>query len=724
MDESDSKLTLLEDKVSNIEETAGISNLDTETLNKLIEGSLSIVGVSDDGRVIELSDGTSCEIYSESTSSIFLSVDYLADKEMLKIVMSDGQEILLPVINTFYLKIPDFVSEAPVAPGETLTYEVEMSDVADAVFHVPQGWVATLTETQMQITPSADILPGKAVVSLTIVSKQGMMRVMKLKFTVTKTYDPSLCKIYNDFALETEQNILLDFSYAGYDHGESAPSEVSALGWKIYDVTDYGAVADDNVSDREAFLKCLAAATKSEYKEQATNVTVGNKSNANAVIYFPEGEYILHTAADDYIDEKGKVCSRAIQIVANNIVIKGAGRDKTIIVMQDPNQPEDPDELYSSPPMIQIKHTTDRSELTPVTANSPKGSFSVTVENTSAMKEGDWVCLSMQNNDIACVNAEFGNVDRKNHMTAIVESGVKVMDYHQIRQISGNVVTFYEPLMHEVDIQYTGFSGTGQHNWRINKWPHLENVGVEDITFKGNAKAEFQHHGDFDFDGGYKPVLLMRTVNSWVRRVRFTSISEGVTVNASANASVYDVEFDGNRGHAAVRSQASSRVFIGVVNDRSTDLEGNIEGQWHGCGVSKTALGTVLWRNIYGGDSCFESHCEQPRATLVDCCEGGFKHDRAGGAANNHPHHLWDLVLWNYNVTALKPGESFRDFYSSNNWMFPPIVVGFHGEDVSLVNVMVDDSHGTPVGPESLYEAQLKNRLGYVPSWLNSLKSL
>ena len=31
-------------------------------------------------------------------------------------------------------------------------------------------------------------------------------------------------------------------------------------------------------------------------------------------------------------------------------------------------------------------------------------------------------------------------------------------------------------------------------------------------------------------------------------------------------------------------------------------------------------------------------------------------------------------------------------------------------------------SNGIPVNPESLYEAQLRNRLGYIPAWLNALK--
>ena len=58
-------------------------------------------------------------------------------------------------------------------------------------------------------------------------------------------------------------------------------------------------------------------------------------------------------------------------------------------------------------------------------------------------------------------------------------------------------------------------------------------------------------------------------------------------------------------------------------------------------------------------------------------------------------------------------------------WKFlPPIIVGFHGDPLNFVQeqVKLDESHGTPVEPESLYEAQLEKRLGFIPDWLKELK--
>ena len=61
--------------------------------------------------------------------------------------------------------------------------------------------------------------------------------------------------------------------------------------------------------------------------------------------------------------------------------------------------------------------------------------------------------------------------------------------------------------------------------------------------------------------------------------------------------------------------------------------------------------------------------------------------------------------------------------------MFPPVFVSHLAYAESFPRYCFDatqmkrlESNGTAVEPYSLYEAQLRKRLGYVPSWLSSLK--
>lgn len=563
-----------------------------------------------------------------------------------------------------------------------------------------------------------------------------------------------MAEAWRRFIMKTDDNVLLDYSYAGYDHGESAPADGFAWGYTVKNIKDYLA---PGVSDRQAFINILAeAGILANSNIAGSESSAANRTKeANLVIYFPEGTYVLHNDDDnttdsskqqDAKDDKGNNVSTAIKISASNFIIKGDGAGKTIIKMETPNLPTDVKDTGSSPEMINIGHTNspDQTNLkeSMVSEDAAKGAYSVFVSDASWIKAGDWVQLRTRSDNAAFVSEELGpitpTVTQDGSNWSITESvaddgGVKITEFHQVKSVSTNKVTFYEPIMHEVKKDY---------NWILKQYKYLYNVGIEGITFVGNALDGYSHHGDDDqstkdelgwqYDGAYKPLVLSRVVNSWVRDVNFTSVSEAVSINESANSSAYNITIDGTRGHSAVRAQHSTRVFIGKVNDISTgnDADGNLcNGQFHGCGVSKPSIGCVIWNSTWGSDACFESHATQPRATLFDNCSGGLVYYRAGGAEKENPNHLAGLTIWNLDVTGTDEHASAFSWWSNTDiwWkIYPPIVVGTHGENVTFadptVQMTYEESTGAKVTPNSLYEAQLEKRLGYVPGWLKALK--
>ena len=501
---------------------------------------------------------------------------------------------------------------------------------------------------------------------------------------------------------------VVDFSYAGYKHGEIAPADVYSLGYRVYDVTKYGAIANDGESDREAFRKTLDAALGGVAQTDGNGwIIYKAKECADAIIYFPEGEYILHDTDD----------KESIVIPAGNIILKGDGRDKTTLVMETAMQPANASQLYSSPKMLQFKHNSAMTDITTVAGSTAaKGSHSIKVSNTAGINAGDWVCLYVKNNSESFINDEIAPYTFDATWTTL-KSGVEIYDYHQVKtvNVNTNTVEFVEPLMHEVNPEF---------GWTVKKFPHYENVGIEDLCFKGNAVANFEHHKDWNHDGGYKPLAMQRLTNSWIRRVDFVNISEACSIVGSANVSAYDINMSGHRGHSAIRSEASSRVLIAGTNDVTVDASGN-KGNFHAVGVSKHSIGTVLWRNKWGEDACFESHANQPRATLFDCCTGGWIDGHMGGNANEAPHHLADLTIWNFTATKYTGGEF--TWWGTASWKFlPPIIVGFKPSAVTFnpSEVKYDLMHGETPYIESLYEEQLYKRLGYVPTWINELKTI
>lgn len=704
----------------------------------------------------QIADGTQAVA---NASSLFSNVTIdEATGQITFTIRADNSQVKVPIYGKdFYLTIK-YEGTATFGLGQKQEFLVEQANVETATIE-NQTWGVKLTENKLIVTAPKTNVQGKEYeeqIYIKIFSKEGYCRVVKLPVKLLTTeIDANSALAWQRFR-QGEDNVLLDYSYAGYNHGESAPQGAFSLGYQVINVKER--MTAKNMTAREALISILQ-------EKGMTRVNGTNKLNANAkiVIYFPAGDYVLHNDDDntrdeskqkDAVDSKNNNVSSGIEIYGGNFVIKGDGPDKTRLIMETPNLPTSISNLSSSPILLAIKHTNgpnnagNSPKLASVTENAKRGDFTVKVSGTTGISSGQWVQLRLRSGDRELVKKEIGPI-ALNENWAIAKApisinqssddlyGVKITEFHQVKSAANGKITFYEPIMHDIDIKYNDTEG-----WEIRTYKYLENVGVEDLSFVGNALDGYAHHGEghaeqakvgWQYDGAYKPLLLQRVVNSWVRNVHFESVSEALTFAESANSSAYDIRISGKRGHSAVRSQGSSRVFIGKVRDESAgnDVYGkSCQGQFHGCGVSKPSVGTVLWNVTWGNDACFESHATQPRATLIDNCSGGLVYYRAGGDENEVPNHLGDLTLWNLNVTGTDSHASnFAWWSDSDTWwkIFPPIVVGTHGMNVKFSGkeqqqVTYEESTGMKVSPESLYEAQLRERLGYVPGWLNALK--
>lgn len=704
----------------------------------------------------QIADGTQAVA---NASSLFSNVTIdEATGQITFTIRADNSQVKVPIYGKdFYLTIK-YEGTATFGLGQKQEFVVEQANVKTATIE-NQTWGVKLTENKLIVTAPKTNVQGKEYeeqIYIKIFSKEGYCRVVKLPVKLLTTEIDANSAIAWQHFKTGENNVLPDYSYAGYNHGESAPQGAFSLGYQVINVKER--MTAKNMTAREALISILQ-------EKGMTKVNGTNKLNANAkiVIYFPAGDYVLHNDDDntrdeskqkDAVDSKNNNVSSGIEIYGGNFVIKGDGPDKTRLIMETPNLPTSISNLSSSPILLAIKHTNgpnnagNSPKLASVTENAKRGDFTVKVSGTTGISSGQWVQLRLRSGDRELVKKEIGPI-ALNENWAIAKApisinqnsddlyGVKITEFHQVKSAANGKITFYEPIMHDIDIKYNDTEG-----WEIRTYKYLENVGVEDLSFVGNALDGYAHHGEghaeqakvgWQYDGAYKPLLLQRVVNSWVRNVHFESISEAPTFAESANSSAYDIRISGKRGHSAVRSQGSSRVFIGKVRDESAgnDVYGkSCQGQFHGCGVSKPSVGTVLWNVTWGNDACFESHATQPRATLIDNCSGGLVYYRAGGDENEVPNHLGDLTLWNLNVTGTDSHASnFAWWSDSDTWwkIFPPIVVGTHGMNVKFSGkeqqqVTYEESTGMKVSPESLYEAQLRERLGYVPGWLNALK--
>ena len=444
-------------------------------------------------------------------------------------------------------------------------------------------------------------------------------------------------------------------------------------------------MADDGLSDRSAIVKAIAAA----------------EANGSGIVFFPPGEFLVNTDAD----KNGAGAFTPIYIHDSRIVLRGSGSRQGGTVIRQVNYmpPTNEDLLYSSPYMFKFKprNTSSRS-LATITESAGRETFWLTVSDVSRLWVGRWVRLHMSNP--AAVDELLAPRLPGELNSRLRTEGVDFREEHSIAEIQGNRIRLNEPLHTSVD---------PEHNWRVYSFPHMEEAGVEDISFHGLFLEKFVHHKNAIHDGGWSSLKLVRCVNCWVRRASFVNVNRALSIIESAAVSVYHVTLAGNGGHAAINSQSNYGTWVGL----SEDLAGHL----HGVGMSHNATGTVIWNVDMSPAQSLDIHKTIPSyANLYDQVANGRLYGSSGGGVP--PHHLRHLVFWNFNHGG---NDIHYDFWRGYLRFLNPIVIGFHGNPATFNerSLEVLESNGTAMEPASLFEAQLKLRLQTVPFWLDNLRS-
>ncbi len=474
--------------------------------------------------------------------------------------------------------------------------------------------------------------------------------------------------------------ILPDFSYAGYHYfRKKVPDAIHP----VFDVTRYGAVPDDDRSDQAAIASAIAAA----------------EANGSGIVFFPPGEFLVNTDADR--DASGALTP--IYIRGSRIVLRGSGsRQGGTVIRQVNHMPPTGNNLWSSPYMFNARPSSTSSRaLARVTQNAGRETFWLEVNSSARLSLGQRVQVRM--NSIAAVD-EFLVPRSPDDLNPLLRArGLDIRELHSIAEIQGNRIRLAEPLHANVN---------SEHGWSVHSFPHLEEIGIEDISFHGSFLEKFVHHKNAIHDGGWSLLRFNRCVNCWIRRTSFANTNRAVNITSSAAVSVYHVTLAGNLGHAAINSQESYGIWTGL----SEDLAGHL----HGAGTSHGATGTVFWCfDMHPGQS-LDIHKTKPSyANLYDQVAGGRLYGSSGGGVP--PHHLRHLVFWNFNHGG---DDRYYDFWQGYLRFLHPIVVGFHGNPATFNTRSLEilESNGTAVEPASLFAAQLRLRLSSAPAWLEDLR--
>lgn len=501
------------------------------------------------------------------------------------------------------------------------------------------------------------------------------------------------------------QPILPDYSYAGYQYGTQAIPKVE---WKTFDVTQFGALPNDDQSDFEGIQKTIAAAEK----------------HGSGVVFFPPGRFLVGERDDRHV---------GINIHGPNIVLRGSGSGLggTELHQRNSYHPTDLTRIWTVPAIFNFKslhplgnvhlarNRKSATVLALVTADAPRESFTIEVDQPQSFAVGQTIMICMQN--LKANDSFLKGLQVRDIFTEIHKNGVSVSEKHTIAAINGSQISLQEPLHTPIFAEW---------NWTIYDYPVVEGWGVEDISFSGNCPAPFVHHKNYTHDGGFVGVNMAQCKNSWIRRCRFSNMSGGFSASGAMASSFILNTIDGQQGHGSFGVNWGYGSLIGLSQDL-TD-----KGTFHGPSTSHEQVGAVIWRYESMGKTKSSARCggpdfhaQFPYCTLWDHCTANLSNN--GGNYSLQPNHLRDLTYWNFQQVGTARHLDFWDmpvtdsqrkqkYFGAGPWVVFPNVIGFHGvmSTFNQDHIGIFESYGQPVEPSSLYEAQLSLRLGKVPSWI------
>ena len=506
---------------------------------------------------------------------------------------------------------------------------------------------------------------------------------------------------WNSFQAATDRSpaeILTDYSYAGYEHGEKAIPDVQG---PVFKVTDYGAIADDAISDEDAIRKTVAAAEKA----------------GGGVVLFPAGKFLIWA-------DRNK--ADVVRISKSGVVIRGAGCGKggTVIraihsgyrtgpypVPKGTKDANGKDDWSKIPYFFAFEGNEggkkEGGKSAAVTGAVKRGSFTIPVKSTEGFNVGDWVVLKAGTPKL---DAELmAGLQPDPTWTRIIKDGSSISELHQVKEVQGGSLILKEPVLVNLGEDFEA---------KVSPASLIEQVGVEDMALQGGWRGAFVHHRSALDDEGWDGIQFKGVANGWVRRCSFLNVNTGVYLRDSVGCSVLENRFVGNMGHydVAIRSNCSFNL-MGLTEEMSSAQ--------HGASTGNRSAGTVVWRWNMIKTATIDSHGNGPYATLIDRVDGGTM-TRSGGPAPSFPNHLRWMVFWNffYDSNDEQP-INFWNYEKGKEAKFvKPLFVGLHGKPVKLKedSVEANEYPGAPVNPESLYEAQLALRLGKLPDWVGSVR--
>jgi hypothetical protein len=403
-------------------------------------------------------------------------------------------------------------------------------------------------------------------------------------------------------------------------------------------------------------------------------------------------------------------CPRTISISASGVVLRGSGskpgRSRTtlklagkphtaITVHAGAGRDRDSDVVAPAPPGGLGSAITD--------AYVPSGTRSFTVADPSGFAPGDLVVVRRPVTQAWVAFMQMNDLYRDGKPQTWLRPGTFLETERTIKAVAGARVTLDVPLSDALDAQY--LQPAGASLVKLAPSLRLRQVGIEHLHIESPPQELSHSQPHFS-------AMRFQAEDSWARDLVIDETMNSVSIGGKR------ITFERVAINRKAKHQGASKPAEFAPNgtqillDRCSVTGDNV---WFIATGGRQAGPIVVLNSTFQGKARAEAHQRWSTGMLYDNCrapQGGFELRNRGSMGSGHGWSMGWGVLWNCQAS---------DYIVQNppgalNWM-----IGSVGESKlsprpfgagPLLPEGIKDSPGTNVTPQSLYLAQLAERLG------------
>ncbi|MEM9444867.1 MAG: Ig-like domain-containing protein [Verrucomicrobiota bacterium] len=363
-----------------------------------------------------------------------------------------------------------------------------------------------------------------------------------------------------DGELRTDTSRIPDFSHAGYKQGEVPVPKVPI----VANVKDFGAIGDGVVDDTQAFLDAIS-------------------DTENGAIFIPEGTYVI---------------TQILKITKSNLVLHGAGKDKSILYFPKSCREVSSGDFHGTGGFIWVEGERQQSaNLTNLTSDALRGDRLLNVDSTANLSVGQRIEISMDlsnNNDLVS-HLYGGDPDDISNLEGAPWQMLEIVS------LTANTIELDRPLFFNAEIGWSPKIRTVNYS--------VTEFGIKDLRLE-MARDKYDGHFEEEWNGIY----FLDIADSWIKNVhihfadeaflikgRFCTL-DGVSYDAPSGKKGPDFGHNGifvdkPGGYNLIKNFQANASYMHSLAVRGTS--GNVFSKGTGVQIDFDLAGHCPFSNLY-----------------------------------------------------------------------------------------------------------------------------